>query len=620
MNETKEANFDDLMRRFQDCTSAETAWAMNILHVDCTRFHALMRNRMNLHDDGYNNLKDRVCKDTMVDKFIDNEPHFAGLYEMSDNWINFINKMREFVRSPPVPVPVPARAAYVPVPVPAPVHAARAPVYVPPMSEIEIKKANFDELMRRFQDCTSAETAWAMGVLKTPNCADVTTVVNLRMSHVGFNNDFKTTVCTPPKSSIFSNAKELQFVQTVSGLNSANWIAFVDGIRHWVNQPPQQAVAAVAAVAAQTVDPRVMRENWDRIRTKLSICDKTTQQLATALNLDCRALLEVLGFRGDAFQHSLFAEHFDDVSENQFVDEVKSAMRLTLDPAKWTQFIEFLRHSIRSPYQQPVASDADQDASRASEAAMAPSDDRAMPETSMIYGPASSRLQNMQLVDGVLTNIFRGAAVIDDRYALQCNYMIGEVLHKHPSFTQEQLNAIYGTAILPMLIVPDLHRLFQEAYPQLDSRVAFGYACMAYLEGDIGVREQVENYFITTSSELNAFVEQFNNPEQIDVYRMWKRCFMIAHLMHSWTQIEHYDRSGVYADARQSLGSQSLRGGKSKRSKRSNSKRSNSKRSNSKRSNSKRSNSKRSNSKRSNSKRSNSKRGNSKRSNCRSRR
>ena len=33
MSGTKEANFDELMRRFHDCTSAETAWAMGVLHL-----------------------------------------------------------------------------------------------------------------------------------------------------------------------------------------------------------------------------------------------------------------------------------------------------------------------------------------------------------------------------------------------------------------------------------------------------------------------------------------------------------------------------------------------------------------------------------------------------------
>ena len=454
------------------------------------------------------------------------------------------------------------------------------------------KEAKFDELMRRFQDCTSAETAWAMGVLKTPNCADVTTVVNLRMRSAGFNDDFKTTVCTPPKSSIFSNAKELQFVQTVSGLNPANWIAFVDGIRHWVNQPPQQAVAAVAAVAAQTVDPRVMRENWDRIRTKLSICDKTAQKLATELNLDCRALLEVLGFRGDAFQHSLFAEPFDVAAETRFVDEVNrvnvNTVGLTLDPAKWIKFIEFLRYSIRSPYQQPVASDADQDASRALGLEDNPRHHRGMPIQSNVYG-SEPHEKAQQLLNHVLSNIFANGGGVegDSYYAQYCNWLIGSVLHEPPSLTLEQLNEIYGVNTTAMLPVHNLQTTFQKVYPKLDFEVAFSNACIAYLKCDHAVRNQIENYFITISPELNEFVEQFNTFEKQDVYLMWKRVFMIAQLMYSWTQIGHYDRSGVYADAANTLG---LRGGKSKRSKRSNSKRSNSKRSSSKRSNSKRSN------------------------------
>jgi hypothetical protein len=488
------------------------------------------------------------------------------------------------------------------------------------MSEIEIKKANFDELMRRFQDCTSAETAWAMGVLKTPNCADVTTLVNRRMSHVGFNDDFKTTVCTPPKSSIFSDIKEQQFVQeTESMLNLANWMAFVSEIRRWVNKPPQQAVAAVAAVAAQTVDPLVMRENWNRIRNKLLSCGKEAQKLATELNLDafggCSRLLIIINYRGDAFPHSLFVEPFDDAAETRFVDEVNrvNTVGLTLDPAKWIKFIEFLRYSIRSLYQQPVASDADQDASRALEASVGPTNARKMPKVSNVYGHMHSPPQLSELLHDVVVNIFAhgGGVPGDSDYAQQCNWIIGQVLDKLPSLTQEQLNEIHGDEEMPMMLVDGLKLTYKEVYPQGNVDAAFDYACMAYFVSDPSVREQVENYFITIPPELNVFVKQFNTFEQQDVYHMWKRFFMIAQLMHSWTQIAPYDRTGVYADASRHLGSKSMQGGKSKRYKRSNSKRS-------KRSDSKRSNSKRS--KRSNSKRSNSKRNNSKRSNCRSRR
>ena len=402
MSGSKEANFDELMRRFQDCASAETRGAMNLLHVDCSRFYTLMQNRMNLLPDGYNNLKGRVCNDndTFVHGFIDNEPYFAGLYEMGDNWINFINEMRKLVRPPPVPVPayVPARApvAYAPVP-------ARAPVaYVPVPAPV----------------------------------------------------------------------------------------------------PARAPVSAYVPV----------------------------------------------------------------------------------------------------PDEQVVASHDEQDASRALEAAVSPTHDREMPIESNVYGPMQLWPQVHELLHDVLLNIFTSGGGVESIYAQQCNWMIGQVLDKPPSLTPEQLNAIHGAPGMPMVPVLDLKLIFKEAHPQLDDDAAFDYACMAYFVGDPSARERVENYFITIPPALNAFVEQFNNPAQIEVYRMWKRCFMIAQLMYSLTQIVHYDRSGVYADARKRLGSRSIpRGGKShsKRSKRSNSKRSNSKRSNSKRRNSKRSNSKHSNSKRS---------------------
>ena len=394
MSGSKEANFDELMRRFQDCASAETRGAMNLLHVDCANFHGLMQNRMNLPD-GYNNLKGRVCNDndTFVHGFIDNEPYFARLYEMGDNWINFINEMRKLVRPPPVPVPapVPARAP-VAAPVPAPVP-ARAPVsaYVPVPAPV----------------------------------------------------------------------------------------------------PARAPVSAYVPV----------------------------------------------------------------------------------------------------PDEQVVASYYEQDASRALEAAVSPTHDREMPIESNVYGPMQLWPQVHALLYDVLLNIFANGGGVESIYAQQCNWMIGQVLDKPPSFTQEQLNEIHGAPGMPMVPVLYLKLIFRDVYPQLDVDAAFDYACMAYFVGDPSARERVENYFITIPPALNAFVEQFNNPAQIEVYRMWKRCFMIAQLMYSWTQIVHYDRSRVYADARKRLGSRSIpRGGKSysKRSKRSNSKRS--KRSNSKRGNSKRSN------------------------------
>jgi len=364
---------------------------------------------------------------------------------------------------------------------------------------------------------------------------------------------------------------------------------------------------------------RDMVENWNRIRNKLLSCDETTQQLARQLNLNCETLLKVLLFRGDAFQQSLFAEHFNVDSEKHFVSTVEG-MGLKINVDDWIKFIEYLRYSIRSSYQQPTASHAEQDAARALELEDNPHHHRGMPIQSNVYG-SEPHEKVQQLLNPVLSNIFANGGGVEGHsyYAQYCNWLIGNVLHEPPNFTLEQLNEIYGVNATAMLPVHNLQTTFQKVYPKLDFEVAFGNACIAYLKCDHAVRNQIENYFITISPELNAFVEQFNTFEQHDVYLMWKRVFMIAQLMYSWTQIDHYDRSGVYADAANTLGSKSPRGGKSKRSNRSNfkrSKRSDSKRS--KRSNSKRSNSKRSNSKRSNSKRSNSKRSNSKRSDCRS--
>lgn len=201
----------------------------------------------------------------------------------------------------------------------------------------------------------------------------------------------------------------------------------------------------------------------------------------------------------------------------------------------------------------------------------------------------------MQLrLHSVLKNIFTNGGDVkgDSQCAIDCDELIRQVLGKPPGFTQKQLNEISGVDATAKLPVPVLQTTFHEVFPKLDFKSAYDYACMAYLKCDSSVRNKVEKECIP--SELREFVEQFNDYEQMGVYRMWTRFFMIAQLMYSWTQIGHYDRSGVYAHAER-LGGKSRKRSNSKCSKRSNSKRSNSKRSNSKRSNSKRSNSKRSN-------------------------
>jgi hypothetical protein len=483
-----------------------------------------------------------------------------------------------------------------------------------------IKEAKFDELMRQFQDCASVETVWAMQILGI-NC-DTFHKLIIRRASVGASVgllDFKESMCITPA---FGDDAEVQFGKLCE---NANWINFVNGVRNWVSQQPQQPQMQQPQMQQmqqmqqpqmqqpqmqqmqqmqqpqmqqqQMQQQQMQQENWNRIRNKLLMCDETTQHLATQLGLDafggCDMLLSILKYRGDAFPRSLFAEPLDVAAENRFVDEVNTG-GLTLEHAKWIQFIEYLRYSIRS--QQPTASHAEQYASRAAEESAPEPPHRGLPIKSNVYGIYSQDEMQPRLVS-VLKNIFTdGGDVKGDSWcAIDCDGLIRQVLDKPPSFTQKQLNEMSGVDATAMLPVPVLQTTFHNAYPNLDFDSAYGYACMAYLKCNSFYRNKVEKECIP--SELREFVDQFNDFEHQGVYRMWTRFFMIAQLMYSWTQIGHYDRSGVYD------------GGKS--SKRSNSKRSNFKRSNSKCS-------KRSNSKRSNSKRSNSKRSNSKRSNCRS--
>jgi hypothetical protein len=257
-----------------------------------------------------------------------------------------------------------------------------------------------------------------------------------------------------------------------------------------------------------------------------------------------------------------FLRNGDDVHNIERNERMFARTVSGLNEDLWVAFVLQIHHE-------------EQDASRAAESAPEPPPHREVPIKSNVYGKSPPD-KVKALLNYVLTNIFS----VKNKY---CEWLIQQVVARPPNFTETQLNEIYGTDATALLPVSVLLRKFNQAYPKLNSSVAFDYACMAYLECDIEYKNQVENVITTSSPELNEFVEQFNT-EQMEVYRMWKRFFMIAQLMSDWAQMKHFDRSEDPFSS----------GGKSrKRSKRSDSKCSKrSKRSNSKRS--KRSNSKRS--------------------------
>jgi hypothetical protein len=115
---------------------------------------------------------------------------------------------------------------------------------------------------------------------------------------------------------------------------------------------------------------RLMHENWERMRQNLNNCkDSDTIMLSSHLNINCDIFRQILIYRGENLANSLYSNELNVDEETRFVNEdVNPGLRengtSAIDPVKWIQVIEFLRDSLRRPYQQPVASHTKQVASR----------------------------------------------------------------------------------------------------------------------------------------------------------------------------------------------------------------------------------------------------------------
>ena len=262
---------------------------------------------------------------------------------------------------------------------------------------------------------------------------------------------------------------------------------------------------------------RLMHDNWERIRVKLSNCnDPHTLKLSTHLNIHCDNFMRILIDRGTALVESLYKETLDGD------EETRVAAHYGVDAVKWIQVITFLRDSLRSQYQQPSGLHAHEDASRKLEPSPDPRSGRPTPFT--VHGRGGTDIDkayNFEKIKDYLDQIF----TTENPY--QCDALIDAVLDKEVTITPDEYERLFGgaysTTTVQSYALSPVHLLlesFHTHFPVLDVDAAFKLACRAYLD---------------------ASPEVIHLLERVEPYPL-ERLFLIARLMHSFATT-NFDRS-----------------------------------------------------------------------------
>jgi hypothetical protein len=278
-----------------------------------------------------------------------------------------------------------------------------------------------------------------------------------------------------------------------------------------------------------------MFENWKRMRDKLSNRDADTQKLSKYLNIPCDIFIQILVHRGQAIVHSVYRYVIDVNDEMRFINEgvnpilSKINPPLMVDPVKWIEVIEYLRMSLRTQYQQPVATFDEQVHSRMLEQSPAPPSGRPIPTTRFgrLKEDIPSVPNELDNINARIVDIFntphavfpKGEDKTTPKYYKKYQYymLISNLMdtHKLPSVTPEEYAQLFGDVqdvqhtLQPTSL---LLELFNTKFPHLDAGVSLAFACRAYIDAD----QDIIAYLISLEK------------------RHPKTFYVIARLMHSY--------------------------------------------------------------------------------------
>ncbi len=277
-----------------------------------------------------------------------------------------------------------------------------------------------------------------------------------------------------------------------------------------------------------------MFENWNRIRIKLSNCDADTQKLSQHLNIPCDIFIQILVYRGQAIVHSLYSDELNVDKERKFIIEdvnpilSKINPPLMVDPVKWIEVIEYLRMSLRTQYQQPVATFVDQVHSRKLEQSPAPPSGRSTPITRFGHRGKDipSVLKKLDEINAHIVDIFNTPPAVfsydedatTPEYTKKYYYymLISKLMDrpKLPIVTPKEYAQLFGDVFTDVLLQPTgiLLKLFNTKFPHLDADESLAFACRAYIDAN---------------QDIIAFL--------ISLEQQYPKTFyMIARLMHSY--------------------------------------------------------------------------------------